>query len=397
MKYFGYLLPVFFVQIGLGIVGPVLPDIKSYFQVNMAATGLVMSSYGLARVIFDLPGGYVAQKLPTAAGMALGIALSVGGALCSAAAPGFSILILGSFIAGMGSAFVNVVILTLLTKETNQSNRGKVLGIHLSFFLAGVSVGPVLGGFLGARWGWRAAFLCSALASLAALAVIAAQILRDRRARQEPGAGRAEPSEADGEQVGGGPRRDMPAVIAVNLVTFVLLFALEGFNNTIIPLYGSLKLGFSPDLLGIILALGVVMRFVVGLGGGMLSDRYGRVKVLIPCLLTAGAGVMVMFFSVNWWVFLLSVLIFSIGRMGNNIPLALLGDMTPPGRIGWMTALNRFIADTGLALGPIVLGTIADRRGFVAAGLFTIAVSWMATLILWFVFRKRGNIIRDCE
>lgn len=386
MRYLNYLIAVFLVQIGLGIVGPVLPDIKSHFGVNLAAAGLVMSAYGLARVIFDLPGGYVAQKLHASLGMSLGIALSVGGAVCSAMAPGFPALILGSFIAGTGSAFVNVVILTLLTSQADRSNRGRILGMHLAFFLAGVSVGPVVGGLAGARWGWRAAFVFSALASLAALVLVLARFARERRAGQSAAGDPPAVGAPAGSQPAGGERADMKALIAVNLVTFILLFALEGFNNTIIPLYGSLGLGLAPDLLGLILALGVMVRFVVGLGGGILSDRYGRVRVLAPCLAMAGVGILIMYRATGWQFFLFSVLVFSIGRMGNNIPLAILGDMTPADKMGWMTALNRFIADSGLALGPLVLGTIADRWGFASAGVVTIAMSWLATLFLWFVF-----------
>jgi MFS family permease len=214
------------------------------------------------------------------------------------------------------------------------------------------------------------------------------QFLKDREAA--PGYGAAEGTQAaagDSPVCSGGIY--LPGLVAVNLVTFVLLFALEGFSSTIIPLLGSLTLGLSADKLGIILAAGVVMRFVVGLAAGMLSDRYGRTRVLVPCLVTAGVGIMAVLYATNWWIFLAAVLIFSIGRMGNNIPLALLGDLTHPSRIGWMTAVNRFVADSGLALGPLVLGTIADKRGFETAGAFAVAVSWLATLVLWYVFKKR--------
>jgi len=384
-RHLNFFLAVFFVQIGLGVVGPVLPEIKSHFAISMTAAGLVMAAFGLARLIFDLPGGVIAQRLPSVTGTAIGVALVSAGSLCSAFATGYPMLVLGRFIAGMGSATVNVVVLTHLNRHSDHSNRGKMLGIFQGFFLGGIGVGPAVGGLIGAHWGWRATFIfCSATAMVALAAVLAGLLRRSHGVGAKPSGGKKD-GRAGVEQ----PERvNLPAVITVNLVTFIMLFALEGFNNTIIPLYGSMVLGIRPDLLGVILTLGVFTRFTVSLVGGVLSDRYGRLTVLVPCLAMAGVGIGVMYFAVNAWIFLAAVMIFAIGRMGNNLPLTLLGDLTPAPKMAWMTALNRFIADGGLALGPLALGIIADHWGFTAAGFFTITLSWAVTLVLWLVFRK---------
>ncbi|MFZ5648578.1 MAG: MFS transporter [Bacillota bacterium] len=390
IRYLNYFLAVFFVQIGLGVIGPVLPDLKAHFDISMTAAGLVMATFGLARLIFDLPGGVIAQRFHSIKGTALGVILVSIGSLCSAFAGGYSMLVLGRFIAGIGSATVNVVVLTHLNRHSDYSNRGKILGLFQGFFLGGIGIGPAVGGMIGAAWGWRATFIFCALTALAALASVILTPLFQR-----PEGGRRKEGELPQKQAVSGigtegrAGGDTKAIITVNLVTFIMLFALEGFNNTIIPLYGSLVLGLPPDLLGVIITLGVFMRFLISMAGGILSDRLGRVTVLVPCMATAGVGIIAMYFAVNYWMFLLAVIIFAIGRMGNNLPLTLLGDLTPPAKIGWMTALNRFIADGGLALGPLVLGFIADRWGFTAAGIFSITMSWLITLVLWIVFRSR--------
>jgi predicted MFS family arabinose efflux permease len=98
------------------------------------------------------------------------------------------------------------------------------------------------------------------------------------------------------------------------------------------------------------------------------------------------------YFASNAWTFLIAVVIFAVGRIGNNIPLALLGDLMPSDKIAWMTALNRFIADCGLALGPLVLGLITDSWGFPVAGGGALVVTLLTTCSLWLVFRKRPVI-----
>lgn len=391
MPYLNYLLAIFFMQIGLGVMGPILPDIKSYFHINMATAGLVVSAFGLARLIFDLPGGVVAQKMHPALGTAIGTILVTIGHFCSALATEFTGLVTGRFIAGTGSAIANVVVLTHLSKESDYSNRGKILGIFQGFFLGGIGIGPAMGGLIGSRWGWRGAFYFCAITALLAWMAILGRLFsggwREKdgvRAEKKAQALKARTSSGFNTGV---TKKSLPATITVNFFTFIMLFALEGFNNTMIPLYGSLVLKLSPENLGVIISCGVVVRFLVSLGGGILSDKYGRLTVLIPCLFMAGIGILAIYLAFNFYSFLAAVLLFAIGRMGNNLPLTLLGDITPPGKLAWMTALNRFIADCGLAIGPWVLGSLADRWGFTAAGIFTITLTWGITLVLWLVFR----------
>ncbi|MBX6378588.1 MAG: MFS transporter, partial [Clostridia bacterium] len=156
-------------QLGFGIVTPALPVYAASFGVGTAAVGLVISSYGLARLVADLPVGTLAERVgrrPLLIGG--GIILGVGSALC-AVAPSFPALVAFRFLAGAGAATVLTAAQIILADLSSTDNRGRVMAIYQGFFLVGVGLGPAPGGFLADRFGPAAPFLAyGALATTAA-------------------------------------------------------------------------------------------------------------------------------------------------------------------------------------------------------------------------------------
>lgn len=236
-------------------------------RVGGCGPGLVMSAFGLARLIFDLPGGVLAQRLNSLTGIAIGVTLVSAGSIISAFASGYPALVLGRFVAGIGSATTNVVVLTHLNRHSDYTNRGKILGIFQGFFLGGIGIGPAVGGIIGARWGWRATFIFCAATALVALAAVLAAMFRPGASGAGTEGHTGDKKIPDEKQQGEGGL-DIPAVVTVNLVTFIMLFAMEGFNNTIIPLYGSLVIGLQSDVLGIVLPWGFLPGLRLACWGG---------------------------------------------------------------------------------------------------------------------------------
>ena len=177
-------------------------------------------------------------------------------------------------------------------------------------------------------------------------------------------------------------------IIAVNGLTFLLLFALEGFNSTIIPLYGANELNLQPAYLGDLLAWVAIIRLFASFYGGVLSDRHGRGTILIPTLLMSGIGATALMFAQNVYIFIVLVAFFAVGRMGNNLNLSLLADVTPPDKLGNMIGINRFIADIGLTLGPWLLALLLDKTDFVTVGLVVGSIACLMALLVWVFFGK---------
>jgi len=52
------------------------------------------------------------------------------------------------FIIGFGNSFVNPLIQTLLSKETDEKSQGTIMGLNSSYIAIGMTIGPILGGLV---------------------------------------------------------------------------------------------------------------------------------------------------------------------------------------------------------------------------------------------------------
>lgn len=386
---------LFLVHIGLGVAGPVLSDIKNYFGLAGAAeVSLVFSAFGFARLICDLPGSLLIQRVKHESLLVYGAALLLAGSVLVTLAPSYDFLLAGRMVAGIGSSLINISALSILNLRATSKNRGRILSLYSAFSLGGTTLGPGIGGLAALLFGWRGSFGAGVLAAFLALASVIAYLSRSAAPRPEgfgDGSRAAGKAPEESKQPG---RVFITGAIAANASTFVFLFALEGFNNTAIPLYGGTVLGLGPGILGITLGFMAVARFVASFFGGIMSDRYGRGAVLIPGLLMAGTGAMALRFALNFPLFVVVAVIFSVGRMANNVNLALVGDVTQREKIGFMIGVNRFLADLGLTTGPWFMGMAVDRWGFETAGLIVGITAWATALLLWKVF---GAGVSGCD
>ncbi|MGI6226632.1 MAG: MFS transporter [Peptococcales bacterium] len=385
---------VLFVQIGLGVVGPVLKDIQSYFALeSVAKAGLVISSFGFARLICDLPSSFFVERLKPERIVVLATILVVVGSLSVAMASNFNFLLLGRVVAGGGSALSIVSASVLLNKNAHFQNRGSILGTYQAFFLVGTAIGPIFGGFTASVFSWRGAFFVSGFSAF--LALLCSLVLVQRSTRRKMVPEKVDNNNTESLQIS--PKGTLwMNVIVANFMTFILFFAFEGFNSMIIPLYGSEVLGLEPRSVGIILSIIAITRFLVSFGGGVLSDKYGRGAIIIPCLLLCGLGMVCLQYAQTYYSFLFIAVIFAFGRMGNNLNVALIGDFTPKEKMTLMIGVNRFLADIGYTIGPIFLGMVVDKTGFNGVGITVGIIAWLAAIIAWRVIGL-GMLTRGCN
>jgi multidrug resistance protein len=74
-----------------------------------------------------------------------------------AAAPDIALLCVFRFLAGSFGSPPQAVAGATVADVMDQSERGKAMAVVTLLTLAAPALGPVCGGFIGARWGWRAA------------------------------------------------------------------------------------------------------------------------------------------------------------------------------------------------------------------------------------------------
>lgn len=132
--------------------------------------------------------------------------------------------------------------------------------------------------------------------------------------------------------------------------------------------------GASPFVFGLLLASYSIAQFIFTPIWGSLSDRFGRRKIILLCLLGSGLSLVVFGFANNLWLLFLSRIM--AGAMGATFPVAsaYVADITSlENRMKYMGKIGAAFG-LGFIIGPAIGGTLSGLYGYgipslVAAGL----------------------------
>lgn len=366
-RFLAFLGAIFCEALAVGILPPLLPGIQRALLLSTAETGLVTGAFGFARLCWDLPAGYLADRIGHRRALLLGVLGITAGTLCSAAAPGLPLLLAARGLVGLGHAFVSIGSLALLLHTSPPGARGRTTNWMEITGVSGFTAGSLLGGLLGAALGWRAAFLAAALPSLLGGVLLAASLPpRLREARPARAVMRPEPS-------AGAPasRRTGPLALGFPpfLATFTLAAGWAGTLSTLFPLYGARALGLPADAIGQAMSLAFLADILGLVFTGWAADRLGRPAVLLPALgcLALGSGLLPYTRSAPGYV--LVGLLLGVAFAAWMMPPLLLAELLPGGLSGRRLGWYRFVVDAGFVAGPVGLTAIAEAAGFRAAGL----------------------------
>lgn len=136
-----------------------LPSIGQSLAMDAVLLAWVAMAYSLSSAIFLVPFGRAGdihgRKKIFLAGVIVDAVFSL---LCSVAPSGTALIIFRAF-QGIGGAMLFSTGIAILTSVFPPSERGRALGINVAAVYLGLSLGPVLGGIITQRLGWRAVFM----------------------------------------------------------------------------------------------------------------------------------------------------------------------------------------------------------------------------------------------
>ncbi len=365
------IVTVVIANLGNNIVAPIMPAIRSEFGSTAAEVGLVASGFGIGRLVMDLPAGYLTDRMSSSRLFTAGILVAALAAGLAAFSTTLQQLILFRTAMGFGSAIMTTVALILMVNIARPEQRGAVLGFYFSAMLLGQAISPSIGGYLGAAFGWRAAFLFCALTPFLSLPLNLATASRVGAAGSGAGESRVGKHRArrGGEKGANPASTNRPALIAVYFSVFANFFNRQGMRQAILPLYGAMVLGMDPGSMGAILTTGSILTIVINLPSGFAADRIGRKIMLLPGLAVLGAGNLFLLSGGSQWTFVAATVLVSMGVLANSMQSGLVADLVPERLVGRGLGMYRFVADLGVVVGPVVLGLVLDHFGFSAAAI----------------------------
>lgn len=147
-----------------------LPSISSDFGSSGASLSWIVNSYILASAAFLLPMGKAADILGRKKIFQTGVILfAVFSLLCATSWSG-SILIFFRVLQGIAASMIYCTGMAILSSVYPAQKRGQAMGIAVTATYIGLSLGPVLGGFMSQHLGWKSIFCLTALISFSVAA-----------------------------------------------------------------------------------------------------------------------------------------------------------------------------------------------------------------------------------
>jgi MFS family permease len=359
---------LFLIIAATNILTPLLPDIRNDFGVSIATAGIIVGAYGLARLIVDLPAGFLADRIGHRRLSAMALVVLVASCLLGLGATTVELLIAARVGMGASVAILATVILSSLSATATAVNRGKVMSLFHVANNTGIALYPLVGGVVGAWLGWRATFGVTAVLVVVAGVILIPVLLRIRPHRDDP----SRAGTGDARVLHGRSR-----AIAIGVTNFGVVANMinrHGFRNTILPLYAATALGLGGISIATAIALMSITGLAVATPGGMLGDRIGRRRVITSGLAAIAAGDLVFLLTHDLVTFLAAAALIGFGDFFSSSQTALLSEIVPPRQRTRVLGGYRFSADLGAFVGPVLLAAVMDVASAQAAILVAVAI-----------------------
>ncbi len=363
---------------------PLMPFIRDNFSLDYARSGLLLSVFSITYGLSQLPSGWLADRMGTRILMAIGTCgVGLAGVLIGFTSGYAMLLVLLGLMGILGGGYhpsTPPIVSTTLPAE----NRGRAIGVHAIGGSAAYFIAPLIASATAAVWGWRSSFLVLAAPTLA-FGVLLYFLMAGRKPKQETASDAAECSFIPRKT---GNRHDLVAFMALSSITTIVVIAVMSF----IPLFLVDHFGMSPASAALVIAIVYFTGIFANPVSGFLSDRLGR----IPLLLTASLALLPVLFFMNsvpqgWGVNLLLVSIGIIIAMTQTSSESHIVGNVAEKNCSSVLGIYYFTNMAGAGILIPLLGALIDARGL-RFSLTIIAIVLMAAVLaycLWLLARRR--------
>ncbi|MFN3892190.1 MAG: MFS transporter [Beijerinckiaceae bacterium] len=368
-------------MIGSGMMVPVLSLYAATFGVTSTLVGMLMTVFGIGRLVSNYPGGWLSQRLGRRPLLIAG-ALFIGvGCIGAALTNDFYHLVFWRFVQGVGSGMYMTVSGAALADMSTSENRARIVGLYQAALQFGASIGPVFGGFVASYFGLRAPFW-ALLAISAATVLLGIFSFSDQRAKVST------MSAAMGAQRG---LLTLP-FLSISLVSCVVFFTRTAFLFQLVPLIGDGDFRLSVAAIGFGITITAGAMLVVLPLATALIKRLGSRMAVVLSLFVSAFGIALLLGGAHPFWFWISMTVYGLaGGFNGSAVAAYTIEVLPRNQYGQGMGLQRTIGDVGYVAGPVVIGLVSDWSVLGnAAGV--IACSALIVLIaVFFVLASHGG------
>ena len=362
------------VQLGIGVIIPVLPAYAQSVGLTATDVGLVVAVPSFASALLNLPVGRLVDVVGRKRPMIYGSLIDGVGCFATALAGGLNSMVGARLLMGSGSAisYTACEAYTLDVVGKFPAHKGRLMGAVGAVGSLAFVAGPAIGGAMAERGGIAAPFALIGVSVMLTAPLLS--LLPETRPPTAPLSSlRPGPMLADARHSFGSllADRNQQALLLVQSSLFTGWSA----SLTVLPLWAAATWDATPASLGTLYSTMAVMGFVGAPLGGALSDKVGRKTAigLGSAACAAGFGALPALESMEslYGAACLiglgeSCLMSGVGAMSS--------DVTRAEQRGAQSALLKQVGDVTFVVMPVTLAAVATHVSFGAAFLCTASV-----------------------
>lgn len=358
--------PTVLASIGFGAVIPLIAIQARALGASVGLAAFITSLTGIAQVIGDLPAGFITDRIGEKYSIVLACLVDAVVMAVVFLSDSLLVLAVAVFCHGLTGSVFGLARQTYLTERIPLDWRARAMSTLGGVLRIGWFIGPLAASAIIGRWNLSAAFAFAAAMSL--IAAVFTLTMPDL-----PGEGHG--LEAIRQRTRGDHARTLSVLRANRHVLLTLgvgclaLQLVRAVRQTIVPLWCEAH-GISAASTSLIYSMSMGCDVLLFFPGGLIMDRLGRRWVTLPAIATMSIGLLLLPLTHTTMTIAAVAALLGLGNgVSAGIVITLGADVSPTWGRSQFLAGWRLFADSGSAVGPLVVSAVAAAAGLVTSSL----------------------------
>jgi MFS family permease len=348
---------------------PTIPVLAHQFGVSAGGAAQIITAFAIGKFVGTVIAGVLLDRMGTRVALVGGPLLASVASLFVVWAPWLLLILFLALVMGAADSLWAIAREMAGIDLAHRSHRGRVIsGLH-GVHTIGAAFSPFAGGWLTESFGFEAAFLGYAVASV--MAVSLGFIVPDFVA---PPSAAVSPRAVKGWRLGAIRQRlrgikelyreirpELRPTYGVLVLATLVNQSQRAIVQSMLPLYAGYYLQLPPTQVGMLFTISGFIVFVMIIPAGFLMDRVGRKWCTVPS--TGIPGLLFLLIPMTNSFTQLAILV-GITGITQGLSLGSLAtstyDVVPAHARGRLQALRRTIAELGSSVAPMIGGYLAN-------------------------------------
>jgi MFS family permease len=335
---------------GSGVLTPVLPLYARSLGLSIEEWGYLVTVYAVSTFIFEWMWGALSDRVDRRAFIAVG--LLSGSALMYLYTLWISITALYALQFVRGALFIMVgpAVKAMVSDMSSSGDIGLSMGLYSSVRRLGSVAGPIVGSLIAQAWSYESALQVYSLVYLVGAAMTATVSKADTLPRGDEGSSSVL-----------GDFRSLIAIhsVAILFIVPVIVYMGRTVIGSYLPIYAREVVAMSTVEVGALFSAANTAGFLTTPVFGWLSDRYGRVSVVLSCFILSTAAMFAISLASSPMHLTLVLMVFTMCFSPiTPLLLAMLTDATPRGLLGTSMGIYSTFENLGIVFAPPIYGLI---------------------------------------